>query len=197
MKFKSYQKGFTLIELLVVIAIISLLSSVVLAALRDAREKAATSKYAQNALQIRNALELYRSDFNIYPGEGARVSVVGSAAKSFLESYLVANNYISEIPSISAIDSEGDTPYFYDTGTYTSTDYDGDFGDFDLGELYISCGGKIPTSYVLGFYTKEENLNFPKLGWIEQGVLGEHPDQTTNIWYDTSHTLEGWYCVSQ
>jgi len=61
------KKGFTLIELLVVIAIISLLSSVVLASLNSAREKARDSKRIQDLAQIKNALELYRADNGYYP----------------------------------------------------------------------------------------------------------------------------------
>lgn len=60
-------KGFTLIELLVVVAIIGLLSSVVLASLDSARKKGRDARRKQDAVQIRNALELYKSDFGSYP----------------------------------------------------------------------------------------------------------------------------------
>jgi prepilin-type N-terminal cleavage/methylation domain-containing protein len=63
MKFYTNQmrktKGFTLIELLVVIAIISLLSSVVLAALNDARAKARDARRLEDLRQINNALQIY------------------------------------------------------------------------------------------------------------------------------------------
>lgn len=58
------EKGFTLIELLVVISIISLLSSVVLAALNSARQKAKVSQTASMLKQIVNALSLYHCDHN-------------------------------------------------------------------------------------------------------------------------------------
>ena len=60
-------KGFTLIELLVVIAIISLLSSVILASIRDARQKAIDKKFITEIKSLQNALELYRSTNNTYP----------------------------------------------------------------------------------------------------------------------------------
>ena len=50
------KKGFTLIELLVVISIISLLSTVVLAALSDAREKAKIAKAQQDTRLIVQAI---------------------------------------------------------------------------------------------------------------------------------------------
>jgi general secretion pathway protein G len=56
------QKGFTLIELLVVISIISLLSSIILASIQDARKKAQYVKFDTEFLALRTAVELYRSD---------------------------------------------------------------------------------------------------------------------------------------
>jgi general secretion pathway protein G len=67
---ETKQTGFTLIELLVVISIISLLSSIVMTGLGSAKAKARDAERMQEILQIRNALELYRSDNNSYPAGG-------------------------------------------------------------------------------------------------------------------------------
>ena len=53
------QKAFTLIELLVVIAIIGLLSSIVLVAVQDARDKAGIAKVLQYSGTIKNVLGAY------------------------------------------------------------------------------------------------------------------------------------------
>jgi len=60
-------RGFTLIELLVVIAIIGILSSVVLASLGTAREKARDARRVSEIKQIQLALELYYDSTGSYP----------------------------------------------------------------------------------------------------------------------------------
>ena len=79
LNYKS-QKGFTLIELLVVVAIISLLSSVVLGALNDARAKARDRALIQQVKQIQSALELYRGKYGEYPD--ITPSIIGDANTS-------------------------------------------------------------------------------------------------------------------
>ena len=64
---RSNQKGFTLIELLVVIAIIGILSSVVLASLNTAREKARDVRRIADINSIQLALELYFDENDSYP----------------------------------------------------------------------------------------------------------------------------------
>lgn len=59
---KKEQQGFTLIELLVVIAIIGILSSVVLASLNTAREKANQASVQSNIKTIQVQAELYYDD---------------------------------------------------------------------------------------------------------------------------------------
>ena len=67
MKINQSQNGFTLIELLVVVAIIALLSTVVLAGLAEARERARDTATEQGVYQLQVALELYRNDNGHYP----------------------------------------------------------------------------------------------------------------------------------
>ncbi len=64
-------RGFTLVELIVVIGIISLLSSIVLASLGNARAKARDARRLADMHNIRTALELYKSTYGMYPEENA------------------------------------------------------------------------------------------------------------------------------
>ena len=64
---QNHKKAFTLIELLVVISIISLLASIVLTSLSQARTKALDSKRVQDMLQAQKALELYYAKYGVYP----------------------------------------------------------------------------------------------------------------------------------
>lgn len=69
----KHTKGFTLIELMVVISIIGLLSSIVLASLKDAKDKSVATKFKAEINQLVNALELYKNDNGIYPYEDGSV----------------------------------------------------------------------------------------------------------------------------
>ncbi len=73
---KKLTKGFTLIELLVVIAIIGILSSVVLASLNTARQKARDARRISDLKNIQLALELYAdSNQGSYPTSSINVLV--------------------------------------------------------------------------------------------------------------------------
>lgn len=66
----SKNKGFTLIELLVVIAIIGILSSVVLASLQNARQRAQNAATIEQVRQYQNAIALFVSENGYYPYPG-------------------------------------------------------------------------------------------------------------------------------
>ena len=62
------QKGFTLIELLIVIAIIGILSSVVLASLNNARDKAANAVVKSSMASLRSQAEIFFDISQSYAG---------------------------------------------------------------------------------------------------------------------------------
>jgi len=62
----NHKKGFTLIELLVVISIIGLLSSVVLASLRSARDRGNNAAVKSNMNNLRTQAAMYYDQYNNY-----------------------------------------------------------------------------------------------------------------------------------
>jgi len=63
----SVRAGFTLIELLVAISIVIFLSTVGMTSYRAAQKKGRDSKRKSDLEQVRAALEMYRSDNELYP----------------------------------------------------------------------------------------------------------------------------------
>src|SRR3989338_390733 len=65
------KRGFTLIELLVVISIISLLATLVVTALNNARAKARDAKRLADINQLQKALDLYYDKYNTFPASAS------------------------------------------------------------------------------------------------------------------------------
>jgi len=76
-KFKNdkHKAGFTLIELLVVVSIISLMSSIMLVAFRNANLKARNSRWLADVSQLQKAYELYYDDHSTYPNADSHIPV--------------------------------------------------------------------------------------------------------------------------
>lgn len=150
------KKGFTLIELLVVIAIISILSSVVLASLNEARSKARDARRFSDLENVRIALELYRDDNGRYPtfSSGNQASSVPGNA-NWQELSTMLSNFINlpSDPLNNLNGAFGAAPYlgaYYYMYVVTSA------GDkYDLfanleNPHQISCPSAVVPSYAIG-----------------------------------------------
>ncbi len=74
---KKTTRGFTLIELMVVIGIISLLSSIVLASVKTARDRTNETRILRSVQGLQTAVELFKTEKGYYPG------TIGHTASSF------------------------------------------------------------------------------------------------------------------
>lgn len=64
---RIFNKGFTLIEILVVVSIISLLSAIIFASFKDAREQATNKSVKTELKETQLAIELYKAQNGSYP----------------------------------------------------------------------------------------------------------------------------------
>jgi prepilin-type N-terminal cleavage/methylation domain-containing protein len=83
------KKGFTLIELLVVVAIISMLTSVTLSSLSDAKQKGRDAGKVRVLQEVRSALQLYATDNNGFPGTNTVAGLTAalvSGTKKYIQS---------------------------------------------------------------------------------------------------------------
>ena len=150
------KKGFTLIELLVVISIIALLSSVVLAALTSARQKAQMSKVKSEMSEFVKALEIYRTTYGTYPSStggsctgaytqtcenGLFTTVINAelTTKKLFSGDLY-NKTLKSIPRLLSVN------LYYNSGNLISfeSDLEGENSNATL-----TCNGKKPTEYLM------------------------------------------------
>lgn len=89
-------RGFTLIELLVVISIIGILSSVILASLTTAREKAIDSKSIQEIYNARLAVQMFENDKEYLPAPSTNYD---TAMYCLTDSCVVAGNSTFKFPT--------------------------------------------------------------------------------------------------
>jgi general secretion pathway protein G len=115
MKKKFCCGGFTLIELIIVMVIISVLSGISVFALQGARGSARDAKRRTDLQTISSALEIRKSDCNVYPATG---SLPGSGSTWSDNCSGTNNTYIQVMPGDPA---GGDYGYTSDGTTYTLT----------------------------------------------------------------------------
>ncbi len=153
------KRGFTLIELLVVVSIISMLASVVLVSLGQARQTARNSVDIQNLAQLRTALELYKGVHGHYPytGQAEYFSSDPRLADASCVQDLAGTHYCADwIPGLVAEGFMAKLPDFKDAGKTSITDADtfyyqvvhgwGNYGNID-------CGANSPTYLYRGAYS--------------------------------------------
>lgn len=184
-KYRIKSKGFTLIELLVVISIIALLSSVVIASLKSAREKAEGTKTVSEMKSLQTAFELYRGKFGMYPNVYADES--GPSFNNFVKTYLVDNKYISNIPKTKDYPNNcinGVTNCYYGNMFFYApgSDFIGWGNPSDSNYGYYMCGDKRITqsNYVLG-YISNKKLNLPSFLAYDFYPSQENPEDIT-VW---------------
>lgn len=67
---RKNQKAFTLIELLIVVAIIAILAAIAVPNFLEAQVRAKVSRVKNDLRAMATALESYRIEWNVYPGDG-------------------------------------------------------------------------------------------------------------------------------
>lgn len=114
-----HKQGFTLLEVLVSATIIAVLSIIGVVSYSSVNKKSRDTKRKGDLEQVRIALEMYRADNSVAPGEYPSLGAGTSVNASGLSGSLVST-YMPAVPD----DSDTDNDYWYQAlpagGPYTS-----------------------------------------------------------------------------
>jgi len=95
----TIQKGFTLIELLIVVAVISVLASIILTNLSQAKAKARDAIRLQDIDTLVKAIESYYIEYGVWPGEAdTGGAIISPKFSSDLKNDLTAAGILEEVP---------------------------------------------------------------------------------------------------
>jgi prepilin-type N-terminal cleavage/methylation domain-containing protein len=89
-------RAFTLIELLVVIAIIGLLSSMMMAAISDVREKSRDARRKADLQQLSRAIEMFFDETGSYPREGCPVDTSSGCGPGDADTWVTTSGLASD-----------------------------------------------------------------------------------------------------
>ncbi|MBP7768371.1 prepilin-type N-terminal cleavage/methylation domain-containing protein [Candidatus Woesebacteria bacterium] len=98
---RSSKSGFTLIELLVSITIMGILAAIGLSSFNSAQIKARDAKRKSELASIARALELYNTDFGVYPANNSSGAIMGcGTGTSVCTTTFIANSttYMGTMP---------------------------------------------------------------------------------------------------
>jgi len=91
---KRRELGFTLIELVVVVAVVAILAGIITLSLSGAYRRARDSKRVQDIQAIADALEIYYSEFGVYPAAATMVAdLSGTYMKEYPQPPLATDSY--------------------------------------------------------------------------------------------------------
>lgn len=193
---KTKSKGFTLIELMVVIAIISLLSSIVLASLKGVRERAVLNKAVSEMKSLQTALELYKNQFGIYPGELSGSSSYDDDVlcnyicglwdngdiHPFFTTELVNKKLISKVPHAPNYPNNCNTNncsadgyvlgYSVTDSLFTQLLYK----DNNSSNEYAMCGNQRVKNYVIYLAANNKKINLPIMSYSRDGATLTIPE---------------------
>jgi prepilin-type N-terminal cleavage/methylation domain-containing protein len=191
--FKSKRGGFTLIELLVVVAIISLLTSIVLSAVVEVKQKAQKAKLKREMNEFVKAIEIYKADNGYYPLEDTpffcwvALYMSGNEGKYYPLSCPTFSNlfipkYLPKLPSI--INPVPDSTSFFFQYYQNS---------ISNADTKYRCKGDINTPpYVILVYKSNTGINYDAIDW-KQGYERSFPGRPFE---STPTTINNFRCFS-
>ncbi|GEM_PF-3041193 len=102
----SKERGFTIMEMLIVVLIITVISTMVMISVQNAREKGRDGARKSQSNEVLKALELYYTDNAGYPLAGGAVDT-GVSLDQIDSSYYGPNSYLNRLPD------NASTEYYY------------------------------------------------------------------------------------